>query len=85
MQLESLISNILLEYAQAAPTTFPLSPSLSLRDDLAIESLSLVSIVLRLGEEFGVDVVDSALELGSLRSVSDLLALGRNLKASVQL
>ena len=83
MQLEERISAVLVEYAQVAPT-LPLKPSLSLRDDLAIESLSLVSVILRLGEELGVDVVDSALDLSSLKNVSDIFALGRTLQNSIQ-
>ncbi|MGZ3688080.1 MAG: acyl carrier protein [Bdellovibrionota bacterium] len=83
MQLEDRISEVLVEYARVTPV-LPLDPSLSLRDDLAIESLSLVSIVVRLGEEFGVDVMDTALELGSLTTVKDLIALGRTLQSSTQ-
>lgn len=82
LSLENRISAILLEYAQVEASTLPLAPKLSLKNDLAIESLSLVSVVLRLGDELGVDVVDSGLELTTLKTVADLVALGRDLQTS---
>jgi acyl carrier protein len=52
-------------------------PRLSLRDELGIESLSLVSLVVRLGDELGVDASDDALDLAGLKTVGDLVALAR--------
>jgi len=80
--LEDRINAILLEYAQAAQGTSSLDASLSLRNDLAIESLSLVSVVLRIGDEFGVDIAStegSELELSRFETVGDLWQLGRKL------
>ena len=76
--IEETIAKLLLEYAQNSLPQ-PVPPELSLRDDLAIESLSLVSVVLRLGEELGVDVVDSGIEVGGLVTVGDLISLARSL------
>jgi acyl carrier protein len=81
-QLEECITEILREYSQASSLPSPLKPSLSLRDDLAIESLSLVSVVLRLGDILGVDVVDSGFELHTLDTVGSLMALGKKLQIS---
>jgi acyl carrier protein len=78
--IENRITDILLEYAQNVPAMRPFSSSLSLRNDLAIESLSLVSLTLRLGEAFEVDLIELDLELGKLETVGDLVALGRTLK-----
>lgn len=42
-----------------------------------IESLSLVSLTVRLGEELGVDIVELGLELGDVKNVGDLVNLAR--------
>jgi acyl carrier protein len=77
--LAAWVGRLLAEYAQkAAPE--PLDPRLSLRDDLAIESLSLVSLVVRLGDELGADAADESLELGGLATVGDLIDLARRLE-----
>jgi acyl carrier protein len=77
--LETLLTRLVLEYAQAIPAT-PLPPTLSLRRDLAIDSLSLVSLALRVGDELGVDLPSLGIELGGLQTVGDLFALARSLQ-----
>jgi acyl carrier protein len=66
------VERLVREFAQGLPAGRPLDASLSLKDDLAIESLSLVSLTLRLGDELGVDVVEMGLELGELKTLGDL-------------
>ena len=78
--LETCVERLVLEYAQSAPAERPLQAGLSLRNDLAIESLSLVSLALRLGGELGVDIVEEGVELGQLSTVGDLLNVARTLK-----
>jgi acyl carrier protein len=78
--VESFVESLVLEYAQSVPTTRPLDTGLSLRNDLAIESLSLVSLALRLGGELGVDVVERGLALQDLKTLGDLIDLARTLK-----
>lgn len=78
--LEGWVAGLLAEYAQRPPGNPP-DAALSLRDDLAIESLSLVSLVVRLGDELGVDAAEESLELQGLATVGDLLALARRLAA----
>jgi acyl carrier protein len=78
--LEAFVERLVLEYAQSVPPGRPLDVQLSLRNDLAIESLSLVSLALRLGGELGVDVVDQGLELRNLATVGDLMEVARTLK-----
>jgi acyl carrier protein len=77
--LDQLIPNLLSEYAQAPPPDGAWRASLSLRRDLGIDSLSLVSLTLRLGDALAVEVVDQSLELGRLETVGDLFRLGRAL------
>ncbi len=77
---EQYVERLVLEYAQSVPQGRPLDPRLSLHDDLAIESLSLVSLALRLGGDLGVDVVDAGLELGELKTLGDLVNVARTLK-----
>ena len=78
--LEACVERLVLEYAQSVPAERPLEARLSLQNDLGIESLSLVSLALRLGGEFGVDIVEQGLELGQLRTMGDLLKVARTLK-----
>jgi len=78
--LEARVTRLLTEYAQTPLPSGPLD-RVSLRDDLGVESLSLVSLVVRLGDEVGVDTADAGLELGELATVSDLVALARRLDA----
>jgi len=76
------VESLVVEYAQSLPATRPLDPRLSLRNDLVIESLSLVSLAVRLGDEFGVDVVDLGLELGDLKTLGDLVNMARTISRS---
>jgi len=77
--LEACVERLVLEYAQSVPPERPLRSALSLRNDLAIESLSLVSLTLRLGGELGVDIVEQGVELGKLSTVGDLVDVARTL------
>jgi acyl carrier protein len=78
--MEACVERLVLEYAQSVPAARPLDPRLSLQNDLAIESLSLVSLALRLGTEFGVDIVEQGLELRDLKTLGDLLNVAQTLK-----
>ena len=77
---EACVERLVLEYAENVPETRPLDGRLSLHDDLAIESLSLVSLVLRLGGELGVDVIERGLEIGALKTLADLIDVARSLQ-----
>jgi acyl carrier protein len=76
--LDARIADLVLSYAQT-PAATPLSPALSLRRDLAIDSLSLVSLTLRLGDELKVDLLERGLDLSRLDTVGDLYSLARSL------
>jgi acyl carrier protein len=76
---EARVERLVNEYASSVPAQRPLDPRLSLKEDLAIESLSLVSLTVRLGDELGVDVVDSGVELGEVRTLGDLVKFAQSL------
>ena len=76
---EAQVERLVREYSQSAPQEGPLSPRLSLRDDLAIESLTLVSLAVQLGSELGVDVVDVGLELVDVKTLGDLVRVARGI------
>ncbi len=76
---EARVERLVLEYAQKVPEVQPLDANLSLQDDLAIESLSLVSLALRLGTEFGLDIVELDVDLGRLKTFGDVVNMARTL------
>jgi hypothetical protein len=55
-------------YAQALPKGRPLDPG-SLRDERVIESLSLFSLTLQLGDELGVNVMDLGIQLAGRKTL----------------
>jgi acyl carrier protein len=77
------VERLVLEYALNPPANGRLRPEQSLRGDLAVESLSLVSLTIRLGDELGVDIVDRDINVGNVQTVGDLVALGTSLSTSV--
>jgi acyl carrier protein len=81
---EARVERIVLEYAQTVPTARPLDGRLSLRDDLAIESLSLVSLTLRIGDEIGVDIMEVGVELGGVKTLADLVRVARSLELAAK-
>jgi acyl carrier protein len=76
------VERLVLEYAQNPPPGGRLGPELSLRCDLAVESLSLVSLTIRLGDELGVDIVEREIDVGNVQTVGDLVALGASLSSA---
>ena len=73
---EARVAELVLEYAQT-PAPLPLAPTLSLRSDLSVDSLSLVALTLRLGDELQVDLTERGIDLSRLDTVGDLVSLGR--------
>jgi acyl carrier protein len=76
---EARVERLVSEYAAQLPAARPLDARLSLRDDLAIESLSLVSLTLKLADELGVDVVGLDIELGEVKTLGDLVRVAQTL------
>lgn len=77
MEISSIdrVASVLAEYVAVMPANRPLPAALSLRQDLALESLALVSVLIRLGNEFGIDIGDQEFDLASLETVGDLADL----------
>jgi acyl carrier protein len=79
--VESKITDLVLEYALHAPAERPLRPEFSLRDEIGLDSFSLVSLMLRLGEEFNVDLAEESSRVGinleEIATFGDLIRLGR--------
>lgn len=71
------LTQLVLEHAASAPAERPLSPALNLRGDLGLDSMSLVALMVRLGDDLGLDVGALDVELGSLKTFGDLLRVAR--------
>ncbi len=80
--VEERVAGLVLEYAQTPPEESDngrIDASLSLRRDLSIDSLSLVALTLRLGDELKVDLIALGIDLSRIDTVGDLITLGRTL------
>jgi acyl carrier protein len=75
MKTHDRVASVLAEYVPVMPANRPLPEGLSLRRDLALDSLGLVSVLIRLGDDFGIDVDDQEFDLAGLETVGDLADL----------
>jgi acyl carrier protein len=78
VDVDARVAALVLEYSQSPPSG-PLDPKASLRNDLGVDSLSLVSVALALGDQFGIDLVEWGADLSKLETLADLIALGQAL------
>jgi acyl carrier protein len=78
VDVDARVVALVLEYSQSPPSG-PLDPKASLRKDLGVDSLSLVSVAVALGDQFGVDLVEWGADLSKLEALADLIALGHAL------
>lgn len=83
--MEERVTRLLLEYAQNVPRERPFPSALSIRKDLAVESLSLVAVTLSLGEELGVDATEAGIDFGQLDTVGDLVVIAHKLASQSSL
>lgn len=74
-----IVTRLLHEYAPALPDARPLPPALSLRRDLGLESLALVSVMVRLGDELSADLSEMGFDLGGIDTVADLIDVAQTL------
>ena len=75
MKTHDRVASVLAEYVPVMPANRPLPEGLSLRQDLALDSLGLVSVLVRLGDDLGIDVDDKEFDLAGLKTVGDLADL----------
>ena len=76
------VASVLAEYVPVMPAIRPLPEKLSLRLDLELDSLALVSVLVRLGDDLGIDVSDQEFDLADLETVGDLANLVEQLALS---
>jgi acyl carrier protein len=74
---QARVERLLLEYALTIPEKRPLEAGLDLREELGVESLALVSLVLRMADELGVNAIELGVELGTVKTVGDLVRLAQ--------
>jgi acyl carrier protein len=77
---EAWVERLVREFSPQAVPAGGLHSKMSLREDLAIESLSLVSLAVELGAQVGVDVADIELELGDVKTIGDLVKVADALR-----
>ena len=77
---EAWVERLVREFSPRAVPSGGLHPRMSLRDDLAIESLSLVSLAVELSAQVGIDVADVDLELGDVKTVGDLVKVAETIR-----
>jgi acyl carrier protein len=77
---EAWVERLVREFSPQTVPAGGLHPRLSLKDDLAIESLSLVSLAVELGAQVGIDVADIELELGDVKTLGDLVKVAETLR-----
>jgi acyl carrier protein len=80
---ETMMTELVLEYALHAPDERPLRAESSLRDEIGLDSFALVSLMLRLGEEFEVDLAEESTKLGidmrEVRTFGDLVRMAQTI------
>lgn len=78
VDVDARVEALVLEYSHSPPDG-PLDRKASLRNDLGVDSLSLVSVAVALGDQFGIDLVEWGADLSKLETLADLIALGHAL------
>jgi acyl carrier protein len=77
------VASLVAQAAQGKIGPEAITPELSLRRDLGLDSLGLSTLLLRLGEELGTDP-DAFIEMlleSPVNTVADMMALGERVKA----
>ena len=78
VDVNARVAALVLEYSHSPPVG-PLNPKASLRNELGVDSLSLVSVAVALGDELGVDLVEWGADLAKLVTLEDLTTLAQAL------
>jgi acyl carrier protein len=77
--LEERVNALVAQAASARGTVVALSPEVSLRRDLGLDSLGLATLLFNFGEELGVDPNDliEIIADNPVNTLADMVALGR--------
>ncbi len=79
--IESMVTNLVVEYSLNVPAERPIRPELSLRDEIGLDSFSLVSVMFRLGEELNLNLVEEStrrgIDLQTISTFGDLVRVAR--------
>jgi acyl carrier protein len=78
VDVDARVEALIREYSARLPSG-PLDPKASLRNDLGVDSLSLVSVAVALGDDFGIDLAEWGADLAKLVTLEDLKTLGHAL------
>jgi len=76
--IEEQVSTLVIQAAQGKLGPDRITPEINLRRDLGLDSLGLSTLLLRLGEDLGVDPDDfiEMLVESPINTVADMVALG---------
>lgn len=81
--IEEQVASLVAQTTQGKIDVQAVTPELSLRRDLGLDSLGLTTLLLRFGEELGADP-DAFIEMlldSPVNTVADMVALGARVKA----
>ncbi len=70
--LETTVERLVREVMPRRLQQAPVEPSMSLRGELGIDSLGLMSLAFRLEEEFCIDLMGHADEVANVQTVGDV-------------
>ena len=84
MSVQNFEERVMKIISQSLPSAFKkakITPESHLTRDLGLDSMALASLIFKFDEEFGVDSMEEQddFDLGSLRTVKDLLRIGREI------
>lgn len=77
--LDATIAQLIREVLPRRMLQVQMSDELSLREDLGIDSIGLMSLAFRLEEEFSIDLMEHTEEVTSVRTVGDVQRLIRRI------
>lgn len=84
MSVQNFDERVMKVIAQAVPAAYKkvkITPESNLARDLGLDSLAVAMLVFKFEEEFGIEIdgVEDDLDMASLRTVKDVLRVGREI------
>lgn len=86
MSTQNFEERVIKVISQAVPASYKkvkITPESNLARDLGLDSLAVAMLVFKFEEEFGVEIdgIEDDLDMSSLRTVKDVLTIGREILA----